>query len=302
MDCHYQNRRHICKICGKGFTLPQTLSKHKMRHKKDKPYPCTFPSCKKQFVDRTTFRAHYVTHTGESSHRCDTCGKYFTQAATLRRHVCRRKGATFPKTKVTWAASTVVEISPQPGIDTGTVLEEIRPGIEQQAILLQPDQLELLRQLENQGQNLEVVESQELTENITIILNQQLEEKYDPEISAVSRENVMIILGQEQQGEEPPILKEDEVTTIMKENQHGDPVKLEISCDTAETEQFLCSVCEQLFPTWSEIESHMVLHIDGDSETTLSILDPSVQTLEVLTPDMPVTSDLDEIVIKPEVC
>lgn len=51
------------------------------------------PRCHKEFQDRSTFRHHYMTHTGERPHQCFFCPYRSIQSGSLYRHIrMRHKG------------------------------------------------------------------------------------------------------------------------------------------------------------------------------------------------------------------
>ncbi|XP_054836307.1 zinc finger protein 648 [Eublepharis macularius] len=77
-------KRHQCPTCCKVFSNANLLSKHKVIHRKEKPYKCN--KCSMAFVQLSRLRRHHQTHTGERPFYCEECGTAFTRLASLQRH------------------------------------------------------------------------------------------------------------------------------------------------------------------------------------------------------------------------
>ncbi|KAK2148748.1 hypothetical protein LSH36_485g02062, partial [Paralvinella palmiformis] len=283
MDCHYKNRCHTCDLCGKAFTLPQTLWKHKLRHKSERPYPCDYPGCTKAFFDKTTFQYHYVTHTGQSAHKCNTCGKVFTQAATLRRHVCKMAVQHFRDeindVEAVKSVSDLASICPKSD-NVISVIGSAELDSGDQTIVLQPEQLALLNQLESSGQVIQVVDNPGSVENVMIIVNGSKQES-----DAVQQMDMQQEGGTRDEVIDPQLTelmletsKENYVTPPSETSQpaelHQELEPSESRTGEVESQQYLCSICKQLFSSWNQIKSHMILHTGEDSQMMLSVVDP----------------------------
>ena len=70
--------------CDASFRHRIGLARHKVIHKREKPFTCTV--CQKSFQFKTCLVSHMTLHTGISKHVCDLCGKMFTVSTSLRRH------------------------------------------------------------------------------------------------------------------------------------------------------------------------------------------------------------------------
>ncbi|XP_063911178.1 zinc finger protein 239-like [Zophobas morio] len=77
-------KKHLCDLCGKGFTQKNKLDIHYRVHTGIKPYTCGH--CNKCFTKKDYLVMHERTHTGEKPYSCEYCGKCFSQGAPLKIH------------------------------------------------------------------------------------------------------------------------------------------------------------------------------------------------------------------------
>ncbi|XP_076757858.1 uncharacterized protein LOC143427530 [Xylocopa sonorina] len=76
-----------CDICGKAFTKPYQVERHKRIHTGERPYKCDL--CTKSFAQKSTLQMHQKHHTGDRPYACSYCEYSFTQKGNLRTHVKR---------------------------------------------------------------------------------------------------------------------------------------------------------------------------------------------------------------------
>ncbi|KAK7865943.1 hypothetical protein R5R35_005010 [Gryllus longicercus] len=117
-SCHNQPTLELeCDECQKKFSFPQSLKKHKQRHKGvgnsvcdvcgkvvtstymrihmrthtgEKPIVCNV--CNKSFRSANYLKTHMRVHTGEKPYTCEKCLKCFTQRSTLVVHMRSHTG------------------------------------------------------------------------------------------------------------------------------------------------------------------------------------------------------------------
>lgn len=83
-------KKHLCDVCGQGFSRTDKLKIHYRKHTGEKPYSCVY--CSKSFIKRDYLIMHERIHNGEKPYVCDYCGKSFNQGAPLRIHMRSHTG------------------------------------------------------------------------------------------------------------------------------------------------------------------------------------------------------------------
>lgn len=81
---HGKNR-YACPMCGKWFQKRYHMVYHMQIHNSVKSFACQ--QCGKLYTTQTNLDRHVrVTHKNEKKHKCDECGKCFSQVSILRSH------------------------------------------------------------------------------------------------------------------------------------------------------------------------------------------------------------------------
>lgn len=84
------------QICGGSYARAEYLKMHhRRRHTSERPFNCTELNCNMFFADKSDLQQHQrVRHAPETDrpHGCDVCGKRFTIASILRRHMTQHTG------------------------------------------------------------------------------------------------------------------------------------------------------------------------------------------------------------------
>ena len=67
------HKKHICDVCGKGFTVPNHLKEHQFIHQDARTFPCRFENCKFASKSSCNRRKHELSkqHHGDSSFKKD---------------------------------------------------------------------------------------------------------------------------------------------------------------------------------------------------------------------------------------
>ena len=75
----------MCPLWQGFFTHKSSLTKHMMRHIREKSYQC--PQCKKSFSRKGHITCQITTHTGERLYQCSECDKCFALKGKLQYHM-----------------------------------------------------------------------------------------------------------------------------------------------------------------------------------------------------------------------
>ncbi|XP_065085541.1 transcription factor Ouib-like [Ochlerotatus camptorhynchus] len=81
-----QTKRHVCDVCYKTFTQPQTLNRHKKIHSKDSEPGKSCNYCSRMFLRADDLRRHIRTHTNERPYVCELCARAYKQSFELKEH------------------------------------------------------------------------------------------------------------------------------------------------------------------------------------------------------------------------
>ncbi|XP_060659873.1 zinc finger protein 431-like [Drosophila nasuta] len=143
----------ICPECGKSFNRLEGMKLHyKVVHQKIKDYICRF--CHRRFGRLHYLKAHENTHTGETPHKCDICGKAFKADSTLYTHKqSHNKPPRPPKApKQQKASHTNRQPSQRPKTKLNTQPTKVREEYEDPAAAHAAAQAQLIAHQESQNE------------------------------------------------------------------------------------------------------------------------------------------------------
>ncbi|XP_075041072.1 uncharacterized protein LOC142100987 [Mixophyes fleayi] len=83
-NIHTGLRPYECDVCGSSFRQKSQLDRHHLVHTGERPFRCAF--CSKGFRDSTELRVHFRVHTGERPYSCSVCQKSFSRICYMKRH------------------------------------------------------------------------------------------------------------------------------------------------------------------------------------------------------------------------
>ncbi|CAG0887430.1 unnamed protein product [Cyprideis torosa] len=85
-----------CSICSKEYAMKSSLQNHyEVVHGNGGRFVCA--RCGKAFLSKAHLQGHERTHTSQKPHVCETCGKGFSEALTLKMHVAREHAGGYDK-------------------------------------------------------------------------------------------------------------------------------------------------------------------------------------------------------------
>lgn len=107
----FDGRPHLCKICGKSFSVKGQLKLHLESHEGNAPYVCNScenksssynlrlskkgnfvcETCNKCFLTKRALLRHAGEHTAENILICDECGESFKNMSALKKHTVTHK-------------------------------------------------------------------------------------------------------------------------------------------------------------------------------------------------------------------
>lgn len=86
LRCHlisHTGEAHLCPVCGKVLRDPHTLWAHERLHS-ERPFRCL--QCGRAYTLATKLRRHLKSHLADKPYCCTTCGMGYTLPQSLRRH------------------------------------------------------------------------------------------------------------------------------------------------------------------------------------------------------------------------
>lgn len=82
---HSKEKPFICEYCGNSYRFKSALLVHYRTHSEEKPYKCEF--CDKEFLHLSSVIGHRRRHTGEKPYQCKECGKSFHMKQAVTSHM-----------------------------------------------------------------------------------------------------------------------------------------------------------------------------------------------------------------------
>ncbi|XP_053676448.1 transcription factor Ouib-like [Anopheles nili] len=85
LKTHSDERNYTCNVCDRAFRTGRELVNHSKTHSDEKNFVCRL--CSKAFVKQSYLNTHMNTvHVGLKRHRCQECGKQFSNSSNLIAH------------------------------------------------------------------------------------------------------------------------------------------------------------------------------------------------------------------------
>ncbi|KRX57729.1 Zinc finger protein rotund [Trichinella sp. T9] len=80
-----------CQYCGRKFTQLSHLQQHLRTHTGEKPYKCRYPGCEKAFSQLSNLQSHSRCHQTDKPYKCNSCYKCFCDEQSLLDHIPKHK-------------------------------------------------------------------------------------------------------------------------------------------------------------------------------------------------------------------